>query len=223
MVKTVNTMLCNCKVVHEYAHTVHTQRDMFAPKLNYCSHIQIIIFLEGLIKLLLQYCWAFNIKHKPGNVFLSIWSSLPLHPAEDSYPGNWIYFMHTYWVLICVRCLAQLSREVCQIHLMLRIIQDTYFFKKFWRPNPNILNQNFQVTKSCVILISKGVGKKFIGDGKVSKKSSSRMGRMRYVWKRKVRHRKKITFLGDSWLWWRITDGLTDFTWQILQDFTRNV
>lgn len=130
-------MLCTSKVVHECAHMLHTQRDMFAPKLNFCSHIQIIIFLEGLIKLLLQYCWAFNIKYKPDNVFLSIWSSLPLHPAEDSYPGNRLYFMHTYWVLICVRCLAQLSREVCQIHLVLRIIQDTYFFKKFWRPNPN--------------------------------------------------------------------------------------
>lgn len=80
----------------------------------------------------------------------------------------------------------------------------------------------FQLTKSHVILISKGVGEKFTGDGKVSEVIKG-WGGMRYVWKRKVRHRKKITFLEDGWLWWRITDGLTDFMQQILQDFTRHV
>lgn len=87
------------------------------------------------------------------------------------------------------------SREDCQSYLVLRITQGTYFSENFWRPNPNLLNQNFQVTRGRVILLSREVGKQFIGDGKVSKESSSRVERMRYVCKRKVRQRK-ITYGG---------------------------
>lgn len=122
--------------------------------------------------------------------------------------------------LICVRCLAQLSRRSLPNSSGVKN-HPGHIFKKFWRANPNILNQ-ISSNKNHVILISRGWRKVYRGMEKWAK-SQLKDGENEVCLKEEVRHRKKITFLEDGWLWWRITGGLTDFMRQILQDFTRHV
>lgn len=73
-------MLCTYSVFCDCAHMLHSRKDV-CPELDYCSHIQIIIFHESFIKLLLQYCCMLKVKCKPDNVFLYIvytWGCLRL-------------------------------------------------------------------------------------------------------------------------------------------------
>ena len=137
-------MLCTCSIFYGWAHMLHSRKDV-CPELNYYPHIQIIIFHESLIKLLLQYCCRFKIKWKPDTVFLYI---CIYGAAYFSATGGWIYLTDIYWALTCVRISAQGSKEVSQTYLILRIIHNTFFFLKSLKPNPNLLNQTFQVTRA---------------------------------------------------------------------------
>lgn len=112
-------MLCTYSIFHDWAHVLYNRKDV-CPDLNYCSHIQIIIFQESLIKLLLQYCCVFKVRSKPDTVFFYIC----IYGAAI---GSWIYLTDIYWALTCVRYSAQGSREVSQTYLIRRIIHNTYF------------------------------------------------------------------------------------------------